>query len=483
MISFITNIIRFLTILLCSVYTYAKITNSKLKLLHLLFIPVFAVCSCGLHFVWVYFRLAVPVCLLIVCALLFFIGFRRRFGNTVALSTIALGLTIFFMAVSTAFAMIAMLPLYNYVSDALKDMVIVIIFSVLMVVFTIVLFKIKKFKKGIAPITNDDIFEKLLFASSICIFGMSLTYIADRRDAFLEIAFIFIAFCCLAVILGWRKLAANDYRKNILDRNVQVLEHSARAYNAERTKLAEQNSELAKIIHRDNKLLPAMELSVKTILERYPNDAQAAEILKSLNVLFAERASAVENFRYDAAILQTTGDVTVDSVLGFLNAKAEAEKVQFTAEAEQGAVDFLREQFTDLTDFNAILCDLGENALIAAKHAGNGRVKVVLDYANGFAKLKIYDNGALFDERVVAEMGRTEITTHKDDGGSGIGLVTAFKILKKYSASLCIDEVSDEDGFTKCVIICANGKGLRTIKTNREGVKKIAASRNDLTAE
>lgn len=486
MIDFITNIIRFFTILYCSLYAYTKISESKLKPIHLLYLPVFAVCSFGLHFIWVYFRFAVAICLLIICVLSFYIGFRRTFYNTLTLSTIALGITILFMALSTIIAMLIMILFDRVIADKFKDLVIVIFFSVMLTLLTFTVFKIRKFRKNIAPISKDDVFEKLLFISVLCIFGMTLAYSTYKQTTFLEIAFIFIAFCCLAIILGWRKLASNSYRKNILDRNVEILEHSAREYNEQRAKLAQQNNELAKIIHRDNKLLPAMELSVKTILERYPNDAQAAELLKSLNILFAERANAVENFRSDATVLQTTGDVTIDSVLGFLNARSAACSVEFTAEAETGAVEFFREQFKDMTDFNAILCDLGENAVIAAKHVSCGRVKTVLDYAGGIATLKIFDNGALFDERVLAEMGRTEITTHKDDGGSGIGLVTAFKILKKYSASLCIDEVMEgceEGGFTKCVIIYADGKGLRTVKTARESVKKIASNRSDLIAE
>ncbi len=474
--------------LACSLYAYVKITDSKLKPIHLLYIPAFAVCSAGLHFVWVYFRLAVPVALLFICVLAFFIGFRRRFYSTLSLSTMALGMTVFFMAVSTAIASLAMLLLDRFIPENFKDLFIVSIFSVLMILLTLLIFKIKKIKKRIVPITNDDVYEKLLFISVLSIFGMTLTFTTDREATFLEIGFIFISFCCLSIILGWRKMTANSYRKNILDRNVEVLEYSAREYNAERERLAEQNSELAKIIHRDNKLLPAMELSVRSLLERYPDDKQAKELLQGLNKLFAERANAVESFRSEATILQTSGDVTIDSVLGFLNAKAADYKVEFTAEAEEGAVEFFREQFKELTDFNAILCDLGENALIAAKHVENGKVKAVLDYAGGIATLKLYDNGAPFDEKVIAEMGRTEITTHKNDGGSGIGLVTAFKILKKYSASICIDEVLAEDackadGYAKCIVIRADGNGLRVIKTERDSVKKITASRSDLTVE
>ena len=383
MIDFIINVFRFLVMLACSLYAYVKITDSKLKPIHLLYIPAFAVCSAGLHFVWVYFRLAVPVALLFICVLAFFIGFRRRFYSTLSLSTMALGMTVFFMAVSTAIASLAMLLLDRFIPENFKDLFIVSIFSVLMILLTLLIFKIKKIKKRIVPITNDDVYEKLLFISVLSIFGMTLTFTTDREATFLEIGFIFISFCCLSIILGWRKMTANSYRKNILDRNVEVLEYSAREYNAERERLAEQNSELAKIIHRDNKLLPAMELSVRSLLERYPDDKQAKELLQGLNKLFAERANAVESFRSEATILQTSGDVTIDSVLGFLNAKAADYKVEFTAEAEEGAVEFFREQFKELTDFNAILCDLGENALIAAKPVRQSRV---------YRRLSGYDN-------------------------------------------------------------------------------------------
>ena len=224
MIDFIINVFRFLVMLACSLYAYVKITDSKLKPIHLLYIPAFAVCSAGLHFVWVYFRLAVPVALLFICVLAFFIGFRRRFYSTLSLSTMVLGMTVFFMAVSTAIASLAMLLLDRFIPENFKDLFIVSIFSVLMILLTLLIFKIKKIKKRIVPITNDDVYEKLLFISVLSIFGMTLTFTTDREATFLEIGFIFISFCCLSIILGWRKMTANSYRKNILDRNVEVLE-------------------------------------------------------------------------------------------------------------------------------------------------------------------------------------------------------------------------------------------------------------------
>ena len=48
---------------------------------------------------------------------------------------------------------------------------------------------------------------------------------------------------------------------------------------------------------------------------------------------------------------------------------------------------------------------------------------------------------------------RKKITTRKESGGSGIGLYTAFEILKRYKASFILDETIDNDIFVKKIWI------------------------------
>ena len=54
-------------------------------------------------------------------------------------------------------------------------------------------------------------------------------------------------------------------------------------------------------------------------------------------------------------------------------------------------------------------------------------------------------------------MGRKKITTHKDSGGSGIGLYTTFEILKRHKASFILDETIDSDIFVKKISILFDG--------------------------
>lgn len=478
MMELLTYSIRFLSMFLSCLYCYTKLAGIKLKVIDLLFIPVFAVISAGLYYVWRYVRIAVPVCIYVSSTVAFFVRYRRKFYDTLSINTIAMGVMIVLMTAASLISLIATIPSY-LLPIQYQDLIIVACFCVLLMIFTLITFSIKRFKNGIATGKNDEVLERLILAGVICIFGMTLTYTSNGRAAFLELGCIFIAFCCLSLIIWWRKLVSNNYRKQILNRNVEILQESVAACEDERTKLAEQNEELAKIIHRDNKLLPAMEIAVKSICEKYRDDEQAQALLESINAMFSERAQAVETFYTKSDVPAQTGILTLDSILKLLYGKAAENGTQFFVDANKDAVAALAEKITEITDLNTLLCDLGENALIAVKNISNGKVKIVFGEEDGFPAMKIFDNGALFDEKVITEMGRSKVTTHGNDGGSGIGLSNAFLILNSYSVSFCIDETIKDDMFTKCVIICADGKGLHRIKTERENVKKICASRND----
>ena len=68
-------------------------------------------------------------------------------------------------------------------------------------------------------------------------------------------------------------------------------------------------------------------------------------------------------------------------------------------------------------------------------------------------------------------MGKKRVTTHKGEGGSGIGLMTMFEILNKYKASYRLDESPDKDGFTKCVKIILDNLHTVTRGTNEKQIK------------
>ena len=54
--------------------------------------------------------------------------------------------------------------------------------------------------------------------------------------------------------------------------------------------------------------------------------------------------------------------------------------------------------------------------------------------------ISVFDSGDFFSKEVIKRLGKKRYTTHKDTGGSGIGMMTVFELLKIYNASFSINE-------------------------------------------
>jgi hypothetical protein len=66
----------------------------------------------------------------------------------------------------------------------------------------------------------------------------------------------------------------------------------------------------------------------------------------------------------------------------------------------------------------------------------------------------------LFNIVMMQELGKRQTTTHKDEGGSGIGMMEVFEIVRETGASLYIEKLGGSGrGFTKRISVRFDGKG------------------------
>lgn len=478
MVQLIIYLVKYIVAFLCCTYTYAKVSGTRLRPLDLLFFPLFAAVSFGLGYVTIYAKMLVPACILLVCIAAFWARFRQPIANTVSLSAICLGFYIVLMVFATLVCTPILMILFEATKDEnLRDILGQILQAVTPLVFAIIAFHIKKFKNGIMSIKTDDSYERLLLLSVMAIFGMTLFYMIDKTDSVLKLVAFYIVFCGLALIVWWRRLVSSSYMRRTQKRSLSTLERALERCERERAELIKQNEKLAKIIHRDNKLLPAMRIAVNALAEKYSGDETVAALSKNLEALYSERVAAIQTYGKGYQTLPKTQVLTFDAIIELLSSRAEKQNTQFTFNFNSAAVEQITKIFADFTDFCTILCDLGENALIAVKNIPQSTVNITVCNQEGFPCLTVYDNGAPFDEKVIAEMGRCQITTHAQEGGSGLGLLSLFQILKKYNASFMIDE-TPLNGFTKCVSVILNGAGNYCFKSSREEVRRVCAARD-----
>lgn len=482
MIQDILIIFRWAVILIGSFYGFLKLTKTNIKIINLIDFIFAIILAIALYYMTKQLKILRPIGFLLLSNLYLLIRYRGPISNTIIIGTISCGFSI----ITITFALVISIPFDFLVficklNDVVSEILVMSLNCIFQIIFTFLIYRIKRLKSGISIQNNDGNLELLLLISILSIFLMSLFYTDDIDNSPFTIILICFIFCGLGFIVWWKKHITGNYQKQLYKRNETQYEARIKEYEKERAELLANNDELAKIIHRDNKLIPAMVIAVNDLIKSGNSSEDAVKILSQLEELSSERKEVIERYQAKSDTLPKTNNAAFDGVLRYIESRATQSGVEFSVNINQECISLLLTKITDSTDLSTILCDLGENAIIAAKNNTNGKVFISFELSDsGQPRFCFYDNGALFDEKVIANMGRKKITTHSSEGGSGIGLMVLFEILNKYNASFCLNESTDNKDFTKCIEITFDDLHNISILTTRDSVKKLCLSRADL---
>lgn len=465
MVEIIITTIKYSVLFAGSFYGFIKLSQIKLKWLNLLDLPVAVACATALCFATQHLRLLVPLGFLLLTFLYCLARYRRPLLNTVTLCVISCGITIISMVAAFIISIpIEMLAFTFIPNEEIRNIVTVCIVSALQITANFLTYLIKRLRSGISIKNNNGTIEILLLISVLSIFLMTLFYTDNIAHSPIELIVLTLIFCGLGLIIWWKKHVANNYQKQLYKRNEEIYEHQIGEYEKELEKLKSHNDDLAKIIHRDNKLIPAMAAAVEKLIADAPDKSEYENLLKQLKNLSTERNQMVESYQAKSDNLPKTGNCSLDTVMRFLSDKAARNNVSVAFEIADGAIAAVLQVFKDSVDLITIILDLGENAVIATKNTENAKIMITFEIENSVASINFYDNGPPFDKSVTENMGKKRVTTHKGEGGSGIGLMTLFEILNKYNASYSLDGNTDREGFTKHIKILLDNMHTITVE-------------------
>lgn len=212
-------------------------------------------------------------------------------------------------------------------------------------------------------------------------------------------------------------------------------------------KLKTDNNTMARQIHKDNKMLPVMQLSVIELIREYGETDKLKHLQTELETLAKERYSILENTENHGTFCNIS---STDAIFKYYTNKAKQENVNFKVSLEPNVLENLGIPTNDL---NTLLCDLCENAMIAVRDEEHKNILVHIESKEKKLVISIFDNGSPFAKEVLENMGNRKITTHADTGGSGIGLVTVFDIVKRWKGTFHIEKCTPDSIYTKCVVV------------------------------
>ncbi len=478
MINFIFSIIKYFNLYLCCFYGYIKLANIKFRLLDLIGIPVALLLATGIYYATENIRFLEPFVFLISSLLYLIIRYHKPKVNVLTYGTIACGFAIFAMVIPFLISFPLNLVIFALTkNEPLRDCLSLLLQNILQITISITIYKSKRLQSGFSAKKNG-FTELFLMLSVAAIFLLTLVYAKDIQLTMLNIIIVFITFFGLILIVWWRKVITSNYKSLVTEKEAKQNKKALKELKSVNEELTAQNERLSKVIHRDNKLIPAMLLAVKRVIYEGQSES-AGEIYAQLQALAEGRSDLIEDYKSDRDPLPQTGNASIDSVLMLVSAAAKRKGINFKLDCNPEAVALLSAAGKSVTDLDTIIADLCENAVHAVQSAIDPHICVVLEVSGGdIPRLCFYDNGAHFNPEVIKNFGVARFTTRKTEGGSGIGLFTLFEILKKYNASFCLDE-TPHNNYTKCVKITFDGLGEYSVKSVRKEVTAVLNSRKD----
>lgn len=437
------DVIDYFIILFCSVCLYNNLMGEKKsKKLLLIYITIFCILA---------FILAKINPQLYLLPLIFFTciinGLLINHNSVKIVFLMSIITTSLLFGIRTICHLITAFPYaLNMITSKLSS----ILSEILALLLIFLIFKIKRLSKGMTFIKENE--EYTIYG--IIIGSLSVTFIflemffTDNNYITLGVVLSNFAFALL-LILWWQSSLTMSYLQKRCQHDVSILESQVVAHTNEINRLQKELDRLSSIIHKDNKLIPAMINAVNSISEDSPD---SKELLNQLNELACERKGILSDNTALKSNIKLSGELRTDAILKYIEKRAE----EISANFHVDIYDSYKNDITDFIGYNDIctlIADLCENALIATKAVNNPNVLLTITRSENELNISIFDNGPAFSRKVLNNIGKKRITTHKKEGGSGIGLMTMAEILNKYNAAYEINEKIDTDTYKKVITL------------------------------
>ena len=333
-------------------------------------------------------------------------------------------------------------------------------------------FCIKRLKKGMPFLKNERNNTKgVIISLAVLISGTILK--GNNNNIVYIVIVIFIYVCTVFVYIYWRRGINRTYLEKLHERNMLDLNSLISEQQQRIKKLEEENGRLSSIVHKDNKLIPAMEYAVKEYLSDSKEGLEVRinkgkQLLTELEKITGERKNIIHFQDEQCQQLPCTKIIRIDSLLQYMQQKAREQNITLNAIVSCKLQYFVREVITE-DDFCTLLADLMDNALIATRYNNQQQVLINFSIVSNAYSVNIFDSGIPFEKEVLVKLGVKQITTHADDSGSGIGLMTIYGLVAKYRASIIINEFTLGTGqFTKEISVVFNGLNQFILKTARD---------------
>lgn len=348
-------------------------------------------------------------------------------------------------------------------------------------------FKIKRFKDGFSFIKEDKFYKntnKNFIILSIVILTF-IVFVHSTGALMNNITFSAIVFAMIFTIYLIKKYITNHYKSKMKDRTVEMLNEQIEAKDKIIEDLKEELSTVLNINHKYNHRISAAEKAVAKLKFNEEFASENTEIIDLVNNLSKNYKNELLKIEKRDDDLPKTEVFGIDNMLEYMSNEAKKNNISFEVEVKCNVKDIV-DNIVNQSKLETLLADHINDAMIAIKYSSNTshKIKIVFDKIDDINEIKIYDTGIEFEIDTLIKLGQEQITTHKDNGGSGIGFMTTFETLRECKGSLIIEEYNQEpENYTKAIIIKFDNKNEYRISSYRAETIKEQNIENRVSVE
>ena len=413
------------------------------------------------------------ICILL--SLFFIMKFITQVNFSITYITVLFSFSLSFISFcASSFIVALFLSLFYYDNYALPILILRIITMILHFLLVNACFRIPRLQKGMKflyhiPSTN--------MGSTLCIFLIMLITILYKAK--LTMRPFTSEFTTLIILIGlllfywWNYHITQTYRRFLRRNELDSLNLLLEERNQQILALKDENDYLAELIHKDNKMIPSI---TQAILESHENKTPLnlsewetdSTLYQKLKQLYDERVDALKTHEEKLHDFPHTCFETVNGTLSYMKTEAQRAGIPFQIVLFDTLESTIPQVITE-DDFNHILSDLLANAIHACVDVPSASIQVYLGKMEGIPAIKVCNTEKLFNMKILNVLGLSRHTTHADTGGSGIGLMSIWRLKQKYKATLLIEDTIDTDtaSASTCMNILFNRKNHYMIQSNR----------------
>lgn len=388
---------------------------------------------------------------LICISIIYTIIYKFKIMYSMLISAVSISINQILFYIASTFIYFPM-KLLNIENRYLAFILIALVQAILLFLF----WKIKRIRNGITFLKkwkNDEYINLLLLNASSAILFLIVIISNYQEGITSKFGVMLIIFAIVMFITIWKSLQLY-YKQQMLEKVLEKTQKDLADKTEEVKKLEAENLSFSEISHS----IAHRQDSLKHKLEKLSTNTELADEI-SIN---AQIDNITKDLRKKTKIdLEKTGIEIVDDMLDCMQAKCVENNIDFQLQIN-GNIYHMTNNYIAKEDLEILLADHIKDAIIAINHSENinKSILVRIGKIDGIYGVYFYDSGIEFEFNTLLNLGKIPITTHKSEGGTGMGFMNTFKTLSKTKGSLEIEEIGkpSKSNFTKVLKFKFNNK-------------------------